>query len=121
MTMGALPFLMAFVLILIGLYVIVAKKNLIKIILGVALLHYAINLFLVLMGWRTGGYAPIRSHEQADAVTFAAGAVDPIPQALILTAIVIGLGVLALMAALAIRLHEKYGTFDMTRIRELRG
>ena len=122
MTIGALPFLMAFVLILIGLYVIVAKKNLIKIILGVALLHYAINLFLVLLGYRAGGTAPISGHEQADAaVPFATTAVDPIPQALILTAIVIGLGVLALMAALAIRLHEKYGTFDMTRIRELRG
>lgn len=120
MTLGALPFLMAFVLILIGLYVIIAKKNLIKIILGVALLHYAINLFLVLLGYRAGGEPPIRGHGQTDAA-FAATAVDPIPQALILTAIVIGLGILALMAALAIRLHEKHGTFDMTRIRELRG
>lgn len=121
MTIGALPFFMAFVLILIGLYVIIAKKNIIKIILGVALLHYAINLFLVLLGYRADGVPPIRTAEHVDAAAFAARAVDPIPQALVLVAIVIGLAVLALMAALAIRLYEKHGTFDITRIRELKG
>ena len=107
---------------LIGLYVVVAKKNIIKIILGVAILEYAINLFLLLIGYRQDGAAPIISPDQkADPVAFAAGAVDPVPQALILTSIVIGLGCLALMVSLAIRLHEKFGTFDMTRIRELKG
>jgi len=47
--------------------------------------------------------------------------VDPVPQALILTAIVIGLAVAALMAVMAVRLHEKYGTFDLTEIRKLKG
>ena len=46
---------------------------------------------------------------------------DPLPQALILTSIVIGLGVVALMAAMAIRLHEKYGTFDVSEMKKLRG
>ena len=52
---------------------------------------------------------------------FAGDAVDPLPQALVLTSIVIGLGVLALMVALSIRLYERYGTFDVTMIRRLRG
>ncbi|MBN2448449.1 MAG: NADH-quinone oxidoreductase subunit K [Phycisphaerae bacterium] len=121
MTIGALPYVLALVLMLIGLYVIVAKKNIIKIILGIAILEYAVNLFLLLLGYRNGGAAPIRSPEQTDNVVFAAGAVDPVPQALVLTSIVIGVGCLALMVALAIRLHEKFGTFDMTRIRELKG
>lgn len=121
MSVTVLPFLLALVLLLIGLYVIIAKKNIIKIILGVLIVEYAINLFLVLLGYRTGAAAPIRTPEQVDAAAFAGGAVDPLPQALILTAIVIGLGCLALLVALAVRLHERFGTFDMTRIRELKG
>jgi multicomponent Na+:H+ antiporter subunit C len=121
MSLAVLPFLLALVLLLIGLYVIIAKKNIIKIILGVAIVEYAINLFLVLLGYRAGAAAPIRTPEQVDATAFAAGAVDPLPQALILTAIVIGLGCLALLVSLAVRLHERFGTFDMTRIRELKG
>lgn len=122
MTLGAVPYILALVLMLIGLYVVVSKKNIIKIILGLAILEYAINLFLLLIGYRHGGTAPIISSEQVnDTAAFAAGSVDPVPQALILTSIVIGLGCLALMVTLAIRLYEKFGTFDMTRIRELKG
>jgi multicomponent Na+:H+ antiporter subunit C len=121
MTLGALPYVLALALMLVGLYVIVAKKNVIKIILGVVILEYAINLFLLLLGYRAGGAAPIRAADQVDDAAFAAGAVDPIPQALILTSIVIGVGCLALMVAVAVRLHERFGTFDITRIRELRG
>jgi multicomponent Na+:H+ antiporter subunit C len=47
--------------------------------------------------------------------------VDPLPQALVLTSIVIGLGTLALMVSLVIRLYEKHGTFDMSQISKLRG
>jgi len=47
--------------------------------------------------------------------------VDPLPQALVLTSIVIGLGVTALVISLAIRIYEKYGTFDITKIKRLRG
>ena len=125
MTLLALPYLLALVLMIIGLYVVVAKKNIIKIILGVMILEYAVNLFLLLLGYRDGGTAPIASPQQAASsdtlATFAAGSVDPVPQALVLTSIVIGVGCLALMVALAIRLHEKFGTFDITRIRELKG
>jgi multicomponent Na+:H+ antiporter subunit C len=121
MNLGTLPYIAALVLMLIGLYVVIAKKNLIKIILGVAILEYAVNLFLLLLGYRTGGVAPIRGPDQTDTAAFAASVVDPLPQALILTSIVIGVSTLALMVALAVRLYERFGTFDMTRIRELRG
>jgi multicomponent Na+:H+ antiporter subunit C len=47
--------------------------------------------------------------------------VDPLPQALVLTSIVIGLGITALLVAMALRLHEKYGTFDVEAMRKLRG
>jgi multicomponent Na+:H+ antiporter subunit C len=47
--------------------------------------------------------------------------VDPLPQALVLTSIVIGLGVLSLMTAICLRLYEKYKTFDMSEINRLKG
>ncbi len=118
--MGIAIYLLTFALLLVGLYAVVAKKNVIKIIVGVLILDYAINMLLVLVGYRSGGKAPILSPgEQASSL--ARTAVDPLPQAMVLTSIVIGLGITALMVAMAIRLYEKYGTFDMDKIRRLRG
>ncbi len=115
-----LPFLLAIILFFIGIYAIVAKRNVIKILVGVLIADYAVNLFLLLLGYRRGGSAPILVRGM-DRSLFASSAVDPLPQALILTSIVIGLGVTAVMVALAIRLYEKYGTFDITKIRKLKG
>jgi multicomponent Na+:H+ antiporter subunit C len=115
-----IPFLMCIALAAVGLYAIVAKKNLVKIIVGLAILEYAVNMFLVLTGYRNGGHAPILAPGE-DRAAFAARAVDPVPQALVLTSIVIGLGLVALMVAMAIRLYEKYHTFDITEMRKLRG
>jgi len=120
MSYSILPYIMAMVVIGIGLYAVVCKKNIIKIIVGIIILEYGVNLFLLLTGYRSGGIAPIRTANM-DEQEFIAHAVDPVPQALILTSIVIGLGVVALMAALAIRLHEKYKTFDISEIRQLKG
>jgi multicomponent Na+:H+ antiporter subunit C len=52
---------------------------------------------------------------------FARRSVDPLPQALVLTSIVIGLGVLALQVAICLRLYEKYKTFNMSEINRLKG
>ena len=118
--MGITIYLLVFGLMLIGLYAIVAKKNIVKIIVGVLILDYAVNLLLVLVGYRRGGTAPILSPGQESA-ELARTAVDPLPQAMVLTSIVIGLGLTALMVAMAIRLYEKYHTFDMHDIRKLKG
>lgn len=111
---------LCFALLLVGLYCVLTKKNTVKIVVGLGIMDYAVNLFIVLLGYRRGGMAPIfdRSTAPADFVT---RAVDPLPQALVLTAIVIGLGVTSLAIALCIRLYEKYGTFDVTQIRRLKG
>jgi len=114
------------VLLGIGIYGMVAKKNVIKIIIGLAVTEYAINMFLLVLGWRHGGVAPILGPDQAPEKVeayqqFLSSTVDPLPQALVLTSIVVGLSVLALAVALAIRLYEKYGTFDITEIRKLKG
>jgi len=97
-------------------YCVLRKRNIIKIIIGLGIIEYAVNLFFVLIGYRLHGRAPILAKDQT--IT---NIVDPIPQALVLTAIVIGLAVTALIVALAIRIYEKYGTFDITKIRRLRG
>jgi multicomponent Na+:H+ antiporter subunit C len=117
------------VLLAIGIYAMVAKKNVIKIIIGLAITEYAANLFLVVLGWRSGGVAPILAPEQAENVggtlqaskEFLTHTVDPLPQALVLTGIVVGLSVLALAVALSMRIYQKYGTFDITEIRKLKG
>jgi len=109
-------YFLCLVLFLVGVYCVLVKKNLIRIILGISISEYAIFLFFILIGYRMKGRAPILDADQA-----VGRMVDPLPQALVLTAIVISLAVTALMASMAIRLYGKYGTFDITKIRKLRG
>ena len=96
-----------------GVYLMLRARTF-PVVLGLTLLSYAVNLFLFGSGRLIPGNPPLI----ADGVE---RYVDPLPQALVLTSIVIGLGVLALMVALCVRLYERYGTFDVTEIRRLRG
>lgn len=114
------PYILCTILLLLGVYGAIAKKNLVKVIIGLCIIEYATNLLLILIGYRTGGSAPIFTSTENTAAQ-AAAFVDPLPQALIVTSIVIGLGVTAMVVALCIRLYEKYGTFDILQIRSLRG
>ena len=111
---------LCFVLFMIGLYCALTKKNVIKIVIGLGIMEYAVNLFLPLLGYRKNGVAPIMDRS-TDPLEFLATSVDPLPQALVLTSIVIGLGVTAMAIAICIRLYEKYGTYDITEMRRLRG
>ena len=118
---------LCFLLFVIGLYCAVVKKNMVKIVIGIMVMEYAVNLFLIMLGYRFGGVAPIIDKGQLESGTdqittsFLSSSVDPLPQALVLTAIVISLGSLALMISICIRTYERYGTFDITQIRRLRG
>lgn len=109
-------YLMCLALFMVGIYCILRKRNIVKIIIGLIITEYAVNLFFVLLGYRMEGRAPIHSPGRE-----IANMVDPIPQALILTSIVIGLAVTALVVGIAIRIYEKYGTFDITEIKRLKG
>lgn len=108
------------ILILIGLYGVLVRRNIVKIIISLLVMEYGIHLFLVLLGYRTDGVPPIVDRG-AESSQWLQRSVDPLPQALVLTSIVIGLGVLALMVSLSIRLYERYGTFDIGKIRKLKG
>ncbi len=109
-------YLLCLVLFCVGLYGVLRKRNIIKIIVSIGIMEYAVNLFFILVGYRLNGRAPIYSLDQA-----IVNLVDPLPQALVLTSIVIGLATTALLVGLALRIYEKYGTFDITKIRELKG
>ncbi len=111
---------LCFLLILIGLYGVLTRQNIIKIVISLLVIEYGIHLFLVLQGYRTGGTPPIVD-SSIDKQLWLQQSVDPLPQALVLTSIVIGLGVLALMVALSMRIHERYGTFDIGKIKKLKG
>ena len=122
-----MPYALCFLLFVIGLYCAVVKKNMVKIVIGIMVMEYAVNLFLIMLGYRLGGIAPIVGREDIGSVAgrvgdlFVSSSVDPLPQALVLTAIVISLGSLALMISICIRTYERYGTFDITEIRRLKG
>jgi len=109
-------YFLCFILFCVGLYCVLRKRNIIKIIIGLGIIEYAVNLFLVLIGYRIHGRAPILAADQE-----ILNMVDPIPQAIVLTTIVIGLAVIAVAVSLAIRIYEKYDTFDITKIRRLKG
>lgn len=103
-------------LIFIGLYIVLVKHNLVKVIIGLSILDTGVNLFLISIGYIERGTAPIFSRPEMEAARM----VDPVPQALVLTAIVIGVAVLALALSLAIRLYHHYGTLNLRKIREMR-
>ncbi len=106
----------AFILIALGLYAIIIKKNFIKIIIGLDLISSGTNLLIISIGYVKGGTAPIFSHPGILPKMM----VDPVPQALTLTAIVIGAAELALAAAFVVLLYKHYGTLDIRKVRGLK-
>lgn len=84
-------------------------RELLRVILGSTLLTYGINLSLFMAGGVERKAPPILNGQGASAEAM----MDPVPQALILTAIVIGLGVFALLLALGYRTFEEHGTADV--------
>jgi len=109
-------FVLCFILFIIGLYGVMLQRNLIKIIIGLAIMEYSVYLFLILISYIDGGTVPIIS-EFFEKGPF----VDPLPQALVLTAIVIGLATKAMLLSVAIRLFKHYGTFDIRKMHDLKG
>jgi multicomponent K+:H+ antiporter subunit C len=88
-----------------GVYLLLRPRSF-ETIIGLTLLSYAVNLFLFSMGRLVAGRPPII---QYGATVYA----DPLPQALVLTAIVIAFGMTALLLVLALRAHGASGTDDV--------
>jgi multicomponent Na+:H+ antiporter subunit C len=108
-----------FLIILAGLWAIMTRKNIIRIIIGFVIFDTGLHIVMVSIAYVRGGTAPILD----SAVSIADAAqkiVDPVPQALVLTAIVIGLGVTALMLAYAMKLHQEKKSLDIESFKDLK-
>ncbi|MBM3518208.1 MAG: Na+/H+ antiporter subunit C [Alphaproteobacteria bacterium] len=103
----------AIILMVVGLYTVVARGNLIKRVIGLNVFQTSVFLLYISMGVVTGGTAPIVI-DDPDAVYS-----NPLPHVLILTAIVVGVATTALGLALIVRIREAYGTIEDDEISQL--
>jgi multisubunit Na+/H+ antiporter MnhC subunit len=104
-------------LILIGTWGVLTHRNILRIIIAYSLIGTGVHIVIVGIGYVANGTAPII--DRALSVSEAPSrAVDPIPAALVVTAIVIGLAVTAIMLAYAIRLYESKGTLSIDAFTE---
>jgi len=108
-----------FMLILIGIWGILTQKNIIKIIIGFTVMNTGINVVIVSLAYVKDRTAPIID-SALDGKVIAESIVDPVPQALVLTAIVIGLGVTALMLTYAVKLYQQRQSLDITSFKDLK-
>ncbi|WP_018752080.1 Na(+)/H(+) antiporter subunit C [Paenibacillus sanguinis] len=97
------------ILFAVGIYLILSR-NMLRIILGTSLLTHGVHLLLLTMARLKTGAAPLLEEQ-------AATYVDPLPQALILTSIVISFGVTAFFFVLVYKAYRKLGTDDMEQLR----
>ena len=110
-----LPFIAVALLIGIAFAMILLKRNMIKMVMGLGILEGAVNLFLVSLGYREGGIAPIFTSAPADIEM-----VMPTVQALTLTNIVIGVATTALMLVFVMLVYKKYGTVNANEMRRIK-
>jgi len=111
--------ILAFVLMALGVWGLMSRRHLIRIIIGFSLLDTGVHLLLVAFGYRSEGTAPIIG-SGLGAEELVSRAVDPIPSALVLTAIVIGLAVTALMLSFAVRMYARNRSIYIEKNKELK-
>ena len=99
-------------LLIIGLGGMILSNHLFRMILALAIAEAGVNLMLVIAGYRWDAVAPIVNNAGEQVAM-----VDPVPQAMVLTAIVIGVGVQALAIAMIIRIKHTYGTLNMRELK----
>ena len=103
------------ILLAIGLYMMIASPNLVKKIIGLNLFQSAIFLFFVAMAYVRGASVPVIPSEGGAVGEYA----SPLPQVIVLTAIVVGVSLTAVALALIVRLYTEYGTLNEATIREV--
>lgn len=113
MSISTVLYVTSLILFLIGLYALLARRNLIRMVIGLSIADLGVNLFLVTIGYVDGGIAPIFPGDGTRMV-------DPVPHALVLTAIVIGFGITALALTMVMRIYTSQGTIDTARMRGLK-
>lgn len=104
----------AVILFLTGLYTVITKTNLIKKLIGLNIMETSVFLFYISVGAVKDGVAPIIT-DQTKHYQY----VNPIPQALILTGIVVAVSTTALALSLIIKIYEHCGTIETDKLKEL--
>jgi multicomponent Na+:H+ antiporter subunit C len=112
MFMGLYNYWIVVVLMMIGLYIVIAHGNLIKKMVGLTIFQTSVFIFYISMAKADGGTAPIL----ADGISQYS---NPLPHVLILTAIVVGIATTALGLALAVRIKEAYGSIEESDIQSI--
>ena len=107
---GVWNYWIVFILMMIGLYIVISKKNLLKKIVGLALFQTSVFLLYITFGKITGGTAPILTDNVNEIYS------NPLPHVLILTAIVVGVATTALGLALTVRINKEYGSINEDEI-----
>ncbi len=107
-------------LMIIGLYIVVARDNLVKKVMGLNIFQVSVIMFYVAMGKMQGGTAPIFpmdtvAGEYVKGMSYS----NPLPHVLMLTAIVVGIATTALALAIVVRIKEDYGTVEEDEIAEM--
>ncbi len=120
--LGKIGLFIGFLLVIVGFWGILQQKNIIKIIVSFTILNTGINLIMVALGYIKGRTAPIidNSVEQMAGHNVVNSIVDPVPQALVLTAIVIGFGVTSLLLAYAMKLFRAKRTLEINHFNDLK-
>ncbi len=112
------------VLIMIGLYAIIVKNNLVKKVVGLNILQTAVILFYISIGAKRDATIPIieHGHDSLHTAVAAADYINPLPHVLMLTAIVVAVATFGVALALVIKLYGQYGTLEedeiLTKIKE---
>ena len=106
---GHFSYIVTIFLMVAGLYVIIARGNLIKKLVGLSVFQTSVYLLYIVPGKLVGGTAPIVSTSYSIYS-------NPLPHVLILTAIVVGVATLALGLALTVRIREAYGSIEEDEI-----
>ena len=110
-----LPYIAAALIALVGIVMMITNRNLIRIVMGLALVESGINLFLVATGYIGKGIAPIFTNSPGGEMVY------PTVQAMTLTNIVIGIATTALLLSFVMIIYRKYGTVDVTEAGRLKG
>jgi multicomponent Na+:H+ antiporter subunit C len=107
------------ILMMVGLYAIIVKKNLVKKIIGINIVQTAIILFYISIGAKRGATIPIIAYgyEGGDYAVRAADYINPLPQVLMLTAIVVAVATLGVALSMVIKIYHEYGTLEEDDIR----
>jgi multicomponent Na+:H+ antiporter subunit C len=102
------------ILLMIGFYAVIAKRNLVKKLIGLSIFQSAVFLLYITMGKVEGGTAPIFQDGASNQIFS-----NPLPEVLILTAIVVGISTVALGLAIVVRIKEEYGSIEEDEIQEV--